>query len=67
MKFLEEHSAIIGWGATLAVPAIYDLWAIKSEHETMSHAFRTANQHPIYKFLCLGALGGLAVHLMQEP
>lgn len=64
--FVKPNPAIVAWGATLGVAFGYDAWAVITGHETMSHAYHRGMEHPIGKFLCIGALGTLAVHLAHK-
>lgn len=57
--------AVTAWATLAAGVTGYDVWAIKTNHETMSHAFHRAYEHPLYHLLCVGALGALAVHLAK--
>lgn len=65
MEF-ERNPAVAAWASLAIGITVYDTWAIKTDNETMSHAFHRAYEHPVMKFCCIGAMGALAVHLLQE-
>lgn len=58
--------AVLAWGVLGLGVVGYDVWAIKSDHETLSHAFHRAYENPLGRYLCIGGLGALAVHLCRE-
>lgn len=55
--------AIIGWSAIAAWVAVYDPWAIRNGHRTLSEAFGDALRHPIKKWPVLAIWGYLTLHL----
>lgn len=59
------HNAVYGWvGLGLGVAA-YDTLAIRDNRETLSHAFHRGMEHPTWKYMCIGLLGAVALHLTK--
>lgn len=56
-----EHAGTWGWAGLVAGIVAWDLIA----PETLSHAGRRALEHPIYKYLYVGAIGATALHLLD--
>lgn len=57
------ENGLYGWGLIAAGVVAYDYLAIRDGKETLSHAFHRGMEHPVMKFMCIGALGATALHL----
>ncbi len=61
------YPAVAAWAALGTGVVTYDVWAVKTGNETLSHAFHRAYEsHPMSKFMLIGAIGALALHLLHE-
>lgn len=54
-----------GWFLLAGYVAAYDLWAIRTNRETLSSAFLRAVQHPINKWPTIFVWAGLTAHLFN--
>lgn len=59
-----EH-AEMGWVMLFGYVAAYDLWAIKTKRESLSHAFYRGVQHPKKRWITIWAWGTLTAHLFN--
>ena len=55
-----------GWLAITAVVVIWDAWAIKYKHQTLSTYFRNLSRTPIGRVGLVALWGGLTAHLFSE-
>lgn len=55
----------LAWAALVTGVAVYDYQAIKRDRQTMTQAFHLGMEHPIWKYMCIGALGATALHLTR--
>lgn len=45
---------------------VYDLWAWRTRHETLTCAFKRCRDKSFCRYLLGGAIGALVVHLFEE-
>lgn len=64
-QFLKPNPGVMAWSGLVAGVASYDIHAIKHNQQTMSQAFYQGVEHPVFRFMCLGALGATALHLTK--
>jgi len=55
-----------GWLAITAVVVIWDAWAIKYKHQTLSAYFRGLSRTPVGRVGLIVLWGGLTAHLFSE-
>lgn len=55
-----------GWLAITAVVVIWDAWAIKYKHQTLSAYFRGLSRTPVGRLSLVALWGGLTAHLFSE-
>lgn len=59
------EDGLAGWLAVAAVVAVWDAWAIRARHETLTHAFARGRRHPRARWFVLGAWGYVTAHLLD--
>ena len=57
---------LVGWAVTLGSVVVYDTWAIKTKHPTMSATLGHYLPEPILGPVLAGAWAGLSYHLIIE-
>ena len=64
----EYHDGILGWVATALVVAIWDVFAIKRGHQTMSAAYAQAlSRNRRTRLIVGGSTAYLICHLIRWP
>lgn len=57
---------VIGWCALVAGAAGFDVWAIRTQHPTLSRTLGRGLAHPLLGPILAGAWAGLSYHLLIE-
>lgn len=60
-----ENTGTLGWAGLIGGVALYDVWAMRTDHETLSHAFHRHMEHPLKRTLMIGAATLTLVHLFK--
>lgn len=55
-----------GWILVSSVVFVWDYWALKTKHQTMTSAFKKATQNPYGRVILTGIWGALTLHLFTE-
>ena len=55
-----------GWMIVAAWVFIWDYWALKTKHQTMTSAFKKATQNSNGRIILTGIWGALTLHLFTE-
>ena len=58
---------IAGWAAVLGTVAVWDVWAIRRGHTTLSSAYAGATAHPVGKIVLALVDAALLAHLWRWP
>lgn len=61
---MASKSGTYGWVALAGLVVSYDMWAMLTEHETMTSAFGRALEHPLARWPVLAAWGITTLHLL---
>lgn len=56
--------AMWGWAAIGGIVVAYDVWALRTNHETMSRFFWRHRDDPVSRYVGVGAWMGLTWHLL---
>ena len=62
---VSDHSGEIAWAAIGLGVAAYDVWAMNTSHETLTHVAHRQLERPGRKFLMIGIIGATALHLLD--
>ncbi len=61
-----DNIGLVGWAATTTSVVVYDVWAAKTGHPTMSRTLGHYLAHPIAGPVLAGCWMGLTYHLLVE-